>query len=173
MKQLTQEQIQERLTWLEEATDYSFAERRYALSALTHPQGKALVPPELQRDLLDHVELAWVGDAVLHILATIIALPEPTMGARSTRREHLTCNLSLTTCALQLNLQSVAIGLERIHTAPGVKSSKVLATTMEAIIGAIFEDTRHNGGTNTPYHQAHLAAFRLGILPVGPSALKA
>lgn len=170
----TQEQLDEIIFWLESITGHTFGRRFLALSALTPATGRCLYDSLTRQHLTDHDKLAWLGDSLLCTFATQACLREPSMGAASRRREGLTTNAALAKVAVTLQLHHRLIVPLRAEpgTAPFQKSSvltspQVLATAMEAILGAVFSDEAHERPT-MKYDTTERAARMMGILPYTP-----
>jgi ribonuclease-3 len=129
-----------------EAIEYKFADERYLQTALTHSsysneyRSRGLSLPSNER-------LEFLGDAVLELVVSeylydnFSSLAE---GRLTRMRQRLVCEKTLSEIAMKLSLG------EYIHLGRGEENDcrtrpKVLADALEALIGAVFIDSRSRG----------------------------
>jgi ribonuclease-3 len=121
---------------LEERLGYRFSDRGLLVRALTHASYANEHPPEA-----DNERLAWVGDAVLTLVASErlhAAHPDETIGSLTSRRSGVVAGPPLARWAARLGLGPLLrLGRGERLSGGGEKES-VLATAVEAILGAVY-----------------------------------
>ena len=131
---------------LMKAIEYSFADERYLQTALTHSsysneyRTRGLGLPSNER-------LEFLGDAVLELAVSEYIydnFSELGEGKLTRIRQRLVCEKTLSEIAEKLSLGDY-IHLGRGEENDCRKRPKVLADTLEAVIGAVFLDSRENG----------------------------
>ena len=128
------------------AIDYKFADPAYLQNALTHAsysneyKSRGLSLPSNER-------LEFLGDAVLQIIVSEYLydnFKEFNEGKLTLMRQQLVCERTLARVAAGVSLGDY-IHLGKGEEAECRQRPKVLANTLEAVIGAVFSDCRAKG----------------------------
>ena len=123
---------------LEKRIHYHFREETLLRRALTHRSASSEVADQ-------HMErLEFLGDAVLGLVISEWLhhrFPEQPEGALSRMRASLVRKESLSEVARQWKLSHYLYVGESERTARGVKSPSIAANAVEALIGAVFQDS--------------------------------
>ena len=129
--------IPDPLAALEARLGHAFADRDLLLEALTHRSWANEHP-----GARDNEALAFVGDAVLGlVVAEHLAASEPAaVGVLTPRRAELVSGASLARWAERLSLgDCLRLGRGEAQTGGHAKES-VLATALEAVLGAVYRE---------------------------------
>jgi ribonuclease-3 len=125
-----------RVAGLERRLGYRFLDRELLERALTHASYAHEHPPAT-----DHDRLAFLGDAALSlVVAEHVASrePEAPVGVLTPRRAELVAGPRLARWALDLELPAL-LRLGRGEDQSGGRTREsILATTLEAVLGAIY-----------------------------------
>ena len=123
---------------LEQRLSHHFRDRDLLLRAFTHASYANEHPPEA-----DNERLALLGDAVLALVVTerlVTTAPDAPVGILTPRRAELVADATLARWAGHLGLGPLLrLGRGEQLTGGGEKAS-VLATAVEAILGAVYLD---------------------------------
>jgi ribonuclease-3 len=132
------------LAGLERRVGHHFADQARLVRALTHTSYAAEHPPS------DHQQaLAFLGDAVLALVVAehlVHAEPDAGVGRLTTRRAELVADETLARWASVLELGALlrlGRGAERTG---GRETASMLATALEALLGALYEEEGAAGG---------------------------
>ena len=124
------------LAELERRLGHRFVDSELAVRALTHASYANEHPP-----MTSHEGLALVGDAVLGLVVAerlLAAEPDASVGVLSPRRAELVSGANLARWAADLALGDlVRLGRGEEQTG-GRGRESILATTLEALLGAIY-----------------------------------
>lgn len=150
------------MTTLQEKLSYAFRVPALLDQALTH---KSFANENRALGLKDNERLEFLGDAVLDLALSEILmaqLPDETEGGLSKRRAGLVNEDTLARLAIKLNipeLVKLGKGEDATH---GREKPRLIASTLEAIIGSIFLDSG--------YYEAKAAIEKLFANEVGSNA---
>lgn len=128
---------------------YSFQDTRLLEQALTHKSyniGKSL--------LADNERFEFLGDAVLGLVVSdllMIHFPELSEGGLSKFRASLVNERGLSSVAVSLNLGSYLRMGRGEEVSGGRQKNSLLSDAFEALIAAIFMDSRKEGGLGKVY----------------------
>ena len=126
------------LAELERRLGHRFVDSELAVRALTHASYANEHPP-----MTSHEGLALVGDAVLGLVVAerlLAAEPDASVGVLSPRRAELVSGANLARWAADLALGDlVRLGRGEEQTG-GRGRESILATTLEALLGAIYPE---------------------------------
>ncbi|PIW51387.1 MAG: ribonuclease III [Zetaproteobacteria bacterium CG12_big_fil_rev_8_21_14_0_65_54_13] len=126
------------LTQLQQVIAYQFRDPALLKRALTHCSA-------LRGAITGHLErLEFLGDAVLGlVIAEYLhhSFPDKPEGLLSRMRASLVCRDSLLVIAADWHLSACLVVGEGERSARGVKSPSITANAVEAVIGAVFEDS--------------------------------
>ena len=144
MRDEEQEQARRRL---EEALGYTFGNPQLLKDALTHSSFRNERPDVAPTD---NERLEFLGDAVLGlVVASLLAdrFPDATEGELTRRRANLVSEKGLTNVALEIDI-GAALRLGKGEEKSGGRTkSRLLSSTLEACVGAIYRD----GGIDVAY----------------------
>ncbi len=116
---------------------YRFKDQRLMLRSLTHPSYAN------ERGIEDNQTLEFLGDAVVDLAASVMLLeahPNADEGELSRRRAVMVNEKALAEVGRLLDLASVIrLGKSELRSA-GTDKPSVLADTVEAIVGAIYQE---------------------------------
>lgn len=117
---------------------HAFRDPRLALAAVCDAGNRKRFDVRAAlHDVPTQDELAWVGDAALHLALTRrIFRARAVIGTMSKRRSHLESNAHMAQVARRLGLSSHLLN-------PGTKKCRPLATAFEALVGAAYVDSGH------------------------------
>jgi ribonuclease-3 len=127
-----------RVAGLERRLGYRFLDPALLERALTHASYAHEHPP-----VADHERLAFLGDAVLglvvaeHVIATD---PDAPVGVLTPRRAELISGARLAGFALALELPPLLRLGRGEDQSGGRERESILATTLEAVLGAVYLD---------------------------------
>lgn len=124
---------------VEKALGYTFTDKALLIEALTH----STFANENPRSGPDNERLELVGDAVLDLLVARIlyqTLECAREGELSRRRANVVCGSSLCELADDLDLGAHLMLGAGQHSSAAPLSSRTLADTYEAVVGAVFMD---------------------------------
>jgi len=127
-----------RVAELERRLGYRFQDPATLERALTHASYANEHPPEA-----DHVPLALLGDAALALVVTdhlIAADPAATVGILTPRRAELVAGARLARWAAELEVGPLLRLGRGEDQAGGRARESILATTLEALFGAIYRE---------------------------------
>lgn len=126
---------------LQEALGYTFANERLLAQSLTHKSFANEQGPTAVKS--DNERLEFLGDAVLDLALSEILMrrfPTDPEGSLSKKRASLVNEDMLASLALDLELpQLIRLGKGEVKTG-GLQKPRILASTLEAIFGAIQVD---------------------------------
>ena len=132
-----------RLRALEATLGHRFADARLLARALTHASYAHEHPPEA-----DQEPLAFVGDAALGLIVAewlVAQSPEAPVGVLTPARADVVSGTNLARWAAALDLGG-AVRLGRGEDLSGGRGREsILATTLEAVLGAIYLDAGLDG----------------------------
>lgn len=131
--------MEERLTVLQQAIDYRFAEPALLLEALTHKS----YSNESQGAAPCSERLEFLGDAVLDLVigaAAFVAYPELPEGELTRIRAELVNEKSLAVVARQLGIGPCLRLGRGERRSGGERKDSLLADAVEALFGAVFSD---------------------------------
>jgi ribonuclease III len=126
------------LEGLEERLGHRFADRAWLTRALTHASYAAEHPSADAQDAL-----AFVGDAALGLVVAehlLRAEPAASVGRLSPRRAALVADEALARWAVTLELGSLLRLGRGADQTGGRTTPSILATTLEAVLGALYLD---------------------------------
>jgi ribonuclease-3 len=133
-------------TKIAELIGYHFKDVDLLRQALTR---KSAILEHKQLEAVGHNEtLATLGDGLLRAVIDDILMeikPDYAKGELSPQRDELVNNIKLAKIAQEINLGSFLImgkGEQKNHLGSG--KNKILATSLEALIGAIFQDSKRD-----------------------------
>jgi ribonuclease III len=128
----------EALAALERRLGHRFADRELLIRALTHASYAAEHPPAEH-----HEPLAFVGDAALSlVVAEWLFKDEPTaaVGRLTPLRAEVVADEALARWAVALGLGSLLRLGRGAEQEGGRQTTSILATTLEAVLGALYLD---------------------------------
>ena len=136
-----------RLRALEATLGHRFADARLLTRALTHASYAHEHPPEA-----DQEPLAFVGDAALGLIVAerlLACSPEAPVGVLTPARAELVSGANLARWAAGLELGA----LVRLGRGDGLRGGReresILATTLEAVLGAVYLEAGLDGVRRT------------------------
>ena len=131
------------LTGLQTSLSYTFTTPELLLLSLTHKSYSHEQASGLARSHSDNERLEFLGDAVLDLALSAILMkrfPNDTEGALSKKRASLVNEETLAKLAMELRLDTlIRLGKGETKTG-GLQKPRILASSFEAIVGAIFLD---------------------------------
>lgn len=129
------------MTLLESKLGYTFTQPEMLLHALTH---KSFANENKELGERDNERLEFLGDAVLDLALSEILmkkLPNENEGGLSKMRASLVNETFLSQLAIELGIAEILrLGKGESNT-NGREKPRILASTFEAVIGAIFEES--------------------------------
>lgn len=135
------------LNRLEERIGYFFRNRSLLETALTHTS----YANEHRSTAKDYERLEFLGDAVLEMVSSAClyhTYPQKKEGEMSKLRASLVCEQALAVSAREIELEKfIRLGKGEIDGG-GREKDSIISDVMEALIGAMFEDT--GGKTEVP-----------------------
>ena len=132
-----------RLRALEAMLGHRFANGRLIARALTHASYAHEHPPES-----DQEPLAFVGDAALGLVVAerlLATSPEATVGVLTPERAALVSGANLARWALDLELGALLRLGRGEDLSGGRERESILATTLEAVLGAVYLEAGLDG----------------------------
>jgi ribonuclease-3 len=141
----------ERLTRISEQLGHTFHEPSHLLHALTH---RSYAHEQPRSRVGDNERLEFLGDSIVGAAAAEIlfqSFPNAPEGELTRRRAELVCERSLAKIAEELELgEALRLGRGEERSG-GRKKPRLLASALEACIGAVFLD----GGFTAAHQSAH------------------
>lgn len=128
------------LAVLEEKIQYKFKNPKLLEEALTHPSVK-----RLSKTNFSYQRLEFLGDKVLGLIVCDFLLekyPSEEEGAISKRHAKVVCRSSLCEVAKEIDLGSYIILTKNQAIDGGRNSESILENVLEALIGAIYKDSK-------------------------------
>lgn len=128
--------IPDELSAFEGRLGHRFADRELLVRALTHASYAAEHPPVEQQD-----PVAFVGDAALSLVVAehlFGAEPEAAVGRLTPLRAEVVADQALARWALELGLGALLRLGRGAEQEGGRETTSILATTMEAVLGALY-----------------------------------
>ena len=126
------------LAALERRIGHHFVDRERLIRALTHPSYSAEHPPTEH-----HLALAFLGDAVLALVVAehlVQVEPGAGVGRLTARRAALVADETLAQWAAAFELGPLLRLGRGAELTGGRETVSILATTMEAVLGALYEE---------------------------------
>ncbi|MBA3016171.1 MAG: ribonuclease III [Proteobacteria bacterium] len=143
------------LSQLENLIGYRFTDQSLLLRALTHRSFRAEHPRLVATD---NETLEFLGDAVLDLVigAQLIALyPEKPEGELTKLRSALVQEKHLSIVANDLSIGTFLLLGKGEDQSKGRQKPSILASTYEAVVGAIFSDSNYQTAKEIIEHQFH------------------
>ncbi len=125
------------VSFIEEKIGYSFKEKKYLVTALTHSSYAN------EKRCEKNERLEFLGDAVLELITShylFNAFPKLPEGALTKKRAGLVCEQSLAVCARKLKLNKGLLLGKGEEAGGGRERDSILADCFEAVLGAIYLD---------------------------------
>ena len=136
-----------RLRALEATLGHRFADARLIARALTHASYAHEHPPESHQE-----PLAFVGDAALGLVVAerlLATSPEATVGVLTPERAAVVSGANLARWALGLDLGPLLRLGRGEDLSGGRERESILATTLEAVLGAVYFESGLEGVRRT------------------------
>ncbi len=137
---MTMDLIPEKLTTFEETIGYRFSNRELLIESLTHPSLNA----RRTDDSRDYQRLEFLGDAVIQLVVTRVlfrSFPDDNEGSLTRNRSALTRGEFLARLAREINLHDMLQMSDAEHASWGNLRTSALEDALEALVGAIHEDS--------------------------------
>ncbi len=137
---MTMDLTDEKLTAFEEKIGHRFSNRELLIESLTHPSLNA----RRTDDSRDYQRLEFLGDAVIQLVVTrelFRSFPIDNEGSLTRNRSALTRGDFLALLAREIGLQDMLLMSEAEHASWGNLRTSALEDALEALVGAIHEDS--------------------------------
>ncbi|RKX35486.1 MAG: ribonuclease III [Verrucomicrobia bacterium] len=137
---MTMDLTSEKLTEFEETIGYRFSNRELLVESLTHPSLNA----RRTDDSRDYQRLEFLGDAVIQLVVTrelFRSFPIDNEGALTRNRSALTRGEFLARLAGEIGLHNMLQMSDAEHASWGNLRTSALEDALEALVGAIHEDS--------------------------------
>ncbi|MGK0288894.1 MAG: ribonuclease-3 [bacterium] len=141
-----------KLNELESKFQYQFSEKKILIQALTH-KSFANENPEISKD--NNERLEFLGDAVLQLVISDILMemyPHLSEGQLSKFRAVLVSEVGLCKIASRIQLGEYVFIGKGEELSGGRNKKSILSDTLEALLAAIFLDSKKETGTSTVYN---------------------
>jgi len=129
-----------KLTAFEKRIGHRFSNRGLLIESLTHPSLNA----RRSDDSRDYQRLEFLGDAVIQLVVTrelFRCFPNDSEGALTRNRSALTRGEFLARLAREIGLQDMVRMSDAEHASKGHLRTSALEDALEALVGAIHEDS--------------------------------
>lgn len=137
---MTMDLTAEKLTAFEETIGHRFSNRELLIESLTHPSLNA----RQTDDSPDYQRLEFLGDAVIQFVVTrelFRSFPTDSEGALTRNRSALTRGEFLALLAREIGLHDMLRMSDAEHASQGHLRRSALEDALEALVGAIHEDS--------------------------------